>query len=129
MTQARRAMGAAGEEAALRFLKRKGYRLLDRNLRLGRSGELDLVMLDRGVLVFVEVKAMLLGEDIRGFDKIHDIKQRKLVELASIYLQRAAMSKPPLAFSALRFDAVEVAFPDHSLKQPRLLHLVDAFRA
>ena len=58
MTDARRAMGAAGEAAALRYLQRKGYRLLERNLRLGRTGELDLVMKDGSTLVFVEVKAM-----------------------------------------------------------------------
>lgn len=129
MTEARRAMGAAGEEAALQYLRRKGYRLLDRNLRLGRSGELDLVMKDGAVLVFVEVKAMLQGEAIRGFDKIHDIKQRKLIELATIYVQRGAMQKPPLTYSAVRFDAVEVAFPDHSLRRPQFIHLQDAFRA
>ncbi|MDQ3023224.1 MAG: YraN family protein, partial [bacterium] len=60
MTEARRAMGAAGEDAALRYLRARGYRLLERNLRLGRSGELDLVMKDGGTLVFIEVKAMLL---------------------------------------------------------------------
>jgi putative endonuclease len=129
MTDARRAMGAAGEQAALIYLRRKGFRLLDRNLRLGRTGELDLVMKDGGTLVFVEVKAMLAGESIRGFDKIHDIKQRKLIELATIYLQRGAMQQPPLAFTAVRFDAVEVAFPNHSLRRPALIHLPDAFRA
>jgi putative endonuclease len=129
MTDARRAMGAAGEAAALHYLQRRGYRLLERNLRLGRTGELDIVMKDGTVLVFVEVKAMLLGEAIRGFDKVHEIKQRKLIELATIYLQRGAMQKPPLSFSAVRFDAVEVAFPDQSLRQPQLIHLTDAFRA
>jgi putative endonuclease len=126
MTLARRAMGAAGEDAALRFLQRRGFKLLQRNLRLGRSGELDLVMQDGAVLVFVEVKAMLLGEAITGLDKIHGLKQRKLIELASLYLQREAGK---VKFSAVRFDAVEVAFPDGSLKDPQLRHIADAFRA
>jgi putative endonuclease len=129
MTEARRAMGAAGEDAALRYLRARGFRLLERNLRLGRSGELDLVMKDGGTLVFVEVKAMLLGEAITGLDKIHAFKQRKLIELATIYLQRAAQRTQPLRYDAVRFDAVEVAFPDHSLKQPQVRHLPSAFTA
>jgi len=129
VTLARRSMGAAGEDAALSYLKRKGFRLLERNLRLGRSGELDLVMLDHGTLVFVEVKAMLAGEAIRGLDHIGAFKQRKLIELATIYLQRAAQLRQPIRYDAVRFDAIEVAFPDHTLRQPQVKHLPDAFRA
>lgn len=126
MTQARRAMGAAGEEAALRYLKRRGFRLLDRNLRLGRAGELDLVMNDRGTLVFVEVKAMLAGEVITGLDKIHVTKQRKLCALGALYLQRQGGVGP---YKAVRFDAVEVAFADLTLRRSEVRHIPDAFRA
>jgi putative endonuclease len=129
VTLARRAMGAAGEDAALRYLRARGFRLLERNLRLGRSGELDLVMKDGNTLVFVEVKAMLRGEAITGLDKIHTFKQRKLIELATIYLQRAAQSPQPVRYDAVRFDAVEVAFEDQSLRRSQVLHLPSAFTA
>jgi len=47
--------GRIGEEQAGRFLQRRGYRILDRNARLGR-GELDIVAQCGELLVFVEVK-------------------------------------------------------------------------
>lgn len=43
------------EEAAARFLKRKGYRIIERNYRT-RFGEIDIVARYDGYLVFVEVK-------------------------------------------------------------------------
>ena len=48
--------GRRGERLALRYLRRRGYRLLQRNYRHGRH-EIDLVMQDGDCLVFVEVKA------------------------------------------------------------------------
>ena len=52
----RRLFGQEGESAAESYLRRKGYRILARNLR-SSVGELDLVAEDGAVLVFVEVKA------------------------------------------------------------------------
>jgi len=48
--------GNIGESQASHYLQHRGYRILDRNARLGR-GELDIVALRREILVFVEVKA------------------------------------------------------------------------
>ena len=50
-----KSLGQRGEEAAERYLKRRGYKVLARGNRL-RPGELDLVMLDGRTIVFVEVK-------------------------------------------------------------------------
>lgn len=49
-------LGAAGEDLAARWYRRRGYRVVDRNWRCGRHGELDLVLAGRRVLVFCEVK-------------------------------------------------------------------------
>ena len=48
-------IGYMGEKLAADYLKDQGYQLLDQNYNT-RYGELDLVMLDNGSLVFVEVK-------------------------------------------------------------------------
>jgi putative endonuclease len=119
----RRDVGSAGEEAAARYLARHGYRILHRNLRLGRAGELDIVAMQGRTLVFVEVKAKLSGE-LGGFMNITPAKQRKLVELAEYYLQR---HRP--GHTAVRFDAVEVEYPDARLRNPQIRLLPDAFRA
>jgi putative endonuclease len=123
MTEARLRMGAAGEDAALAHLKRAGLKLIERNVRLGRTGELDLVMDDGGYLVFVEVKAMLAGETITGLQKIHAWKQHKLIELGTMYL-----SRHPGPYKGVRMDAVEVEFADLSLRKSTVRHIRDAFR-
>jgi len=119
-----RELGAAGEEAAARHLRRRGMRILHRNLRLGRAGELDIVAQSRGTLVFVEVKSKLSGDPLGGLTNITAAKQRKLAQLGALYLQQYGGSH-----SAVRFDAVEVEYPDETLKRPRITHLTDAFRA
>lgn len=115
-------VGQAGEEAAARFLARLGMRILHRNLRLGRAGELDIVAHQRGTLVFVEVKSRLASETLGGFTNITPTKQQKLYELGAAYLQRY-----PGNYSEVRIDAVEVVFPDSTLRRPQINHLPDAF--
>ena len=56
MLDPRQRVGKDGESRAEEYLRRRGYRILQRNLK-SSSGELDLIAEDRGVLVFVEVKA------------------------------------------------------------------------
>jgi len=119
-----RDVGAAGEEAAARYLKRRGMRILHRNLHLGRTGELDIVAREGRTLVFIEVKAKLAGDTLGGFSNITAAKQRKLVELAQIYLQKHGGDH-----REVRLDAVEVEFLDDRMKKCEVRHLPDAFRA
>jgi len=119
----KRQVGSRGEEHACRYLRRRGYRILHRNLRLGRAGELDIVARHRNTLAFVEVKSVIAGTDLSGFEHITHAKQLKLIELAQLYLQKYKSDQ-----QAIRFDAVEVVFVDDSLKRFRITHLPDAFR-
>jgi putative endonuclease len=123
MTDARRELGAKGEAAALAYLRRRGLRLLHRNLRLGRLGELDLVMCDRDLLVIVEVKSKVTG-DLGGFENITYAKQLKLSQLAQMYLQNY-----PAQWKDVRLDAVEVEYASAKDPSPVIRHLPDAFRA
>ena len=51
-------VGEKGEDNAARFLQQYGYHILDRNIRVGRHDEIDIIAVDpqENVLVFVEVK-------------------------------------------------------------------------
>jgi putative endonuclease len=120
---AKREIGDAGEEAAARYLSRQGFKLLHRNLHLGRAGELDIVARERGTLVFVEVKSRMAGETLGGLENITAAKQHKLWDLGALYLQRHGGDH-----QGVRFDAVEVEFADAALKRHTIKHIRDAFR-
>jgi putative endonuclease len=100
MLDRRRLVGQEGEAAAEQYLRRKGYRILSRNVR-SSLGELDLVVEDGSVLVFVEVKARRTDEFGGAVHAVHRQKQKKLIQLASQYLSRHHFSHRPC-----RFDVV-----------------------
>lgn len=52
----RRRQGQYGEDIAVQYLLQRGYRIAERNVHVGRIGEIDIVAWDGDVLVFVEVK-------------------------------------------------------------------------
>lgn len=94
--------GDRGEDLALQHLLRQGYRLLARNVRFGRR-ELDLVMEDHGVTVFVEVKARGSSRFGTPGEAVTAAKQRNLHQAAEAYLARAGLLDAPA-----RFDVAEV---------------------
>jgi putative endonuclease len=72
----RKDLGVRGEEFAVDFLKRNGFKILARNFRASPYGEIDIVAQDRGQIVFVEVKSKtsdkcgLPEEEFNFFKKI-----------------------------------------------------------
>jgi len=105
---ARRSTGARGEQAAIRFLKARGIRVVHQNLVL-RAGEIDLVCRDdRGVLIVVEVKSRTVVEgrvDPPPEAAITADKRRKLLALARD-LARRENADP----RRVRIDVVAVEF-------------------
>jgi putative endonuclease len=96
----RRFFGQEGEAEAERYLRRKGYRIVARNLR-SSLGELDLVAEDGRTLVFIEVKARRSGQFGGAIHAVHRQKQRKIIRLAAQFLaQRHWMDR------SCRFDVV-----------------------
>lgn len=49
-------LGKSGEDMASAFLQNKGYKIIDRNFRFGRNGEIDIVAQKKDLVLFVEVK-------------------------------------------------------------------------
>ena len=98
----RHLFGQASEARAEQFLRAKGYRILDRNLRTS-LGELDLVVEDGPVLVFVEVKARATRAFGGALLAVNHRKQAKMVRLASQYLAQRHLTERPC-----RFDVVLV---------------------
>ncbi len=108
MTDARRRLGAAGEEAAAGWYTERGYEVLARNWRV-REGEIDLVLAGEGTLVFCEVKTRSSDRFGTALEAVTPAKQKRLRRLAGIYLTRGETGCRPRR--AIRFDVVAVG-PD-----------------
>ena len=137
----RRARGAAVEAAALAYLQQAGLREIAANVNY-RGGELDLVMLDDGMLdeggrdgdgpghgmrgrasvVFVEVRYRRHAGFGGGAASIDRGKRRKLVRAAQLFLA----SHRQFADAACRFDVIDADGDPH---EPRIRWLRDAFSA
>jgi putative endonuclease len=100
----RRASGARYESVALAHLECAGLVLIARNFNC-RHGEIDLVMRDRDVVVFVEVRYRTASRFGDGVDSISAAKRAKLVCAASVFLA----GNPRLAGAACRFDVLAIA--------------------
>ena len=97
-----REVGATGEKTAESFLKRRGYKILARNVR-SRYGEIDIIARkDRG-LVFVEVRTRRGSAFGTPEESVTSAKRERLVALAESYLQ--SLEKMP---SSWRIDLVAV---------------------
>lgn len=112
-------LARAGEEIAARFLARHGWRIVGRNIRCGRAGEIDIVAERAGVLAFVEVKTRRTDRFGTPGEAVTRRKQNRIRALARHYL----MQTRPTAF-AIRFDVVEVRTGGAG---PLVTHLEGAF--
>lgn len=115
--------GLWGENTAADFLRRKGYRVLGRRVKIGRRDEIDLVMSYKGVLIFVEVKTRRAEKYGRPLDAVNKAKRFALSRAAVRYLKR--LHDPRVLF---RFDVVEVVGSEHDPIPPVVRHVENAFR-
>lgn len=84
MTAPRQRLSAPGERLAADYFERHGHRMLARNVRT-RAGEIDLVTIDGGTLVLVEVKLRRPSRFWAAREALSTTKQRRLAALASAY--------------------------------------------
>jgi putative endonuclease len=120
----RRALGAAGEQAAAEMLSALGYEIVERNFRTS-YGELDIVAVDGSCLVFCEVRARIGHEAIaRALESIGPGKRLQLRKMAREWFRLSVAERPRTR--AVRFDAVAVAIAPNG--SPLVLeHVRDAF--
>jgi putative endonuclease len=100
----RKLLGKEGEDRAARFLSKQGYRILERNYRT-RSGEIDLIALHQGMVVFVEVKTRT--NDAFGAPElaVTPPKQRRLVNAALGYIKHKKLHQVPCRFDVVAISA------------------------
>jgi len=95
-------LGRRGEVKVKKFLKKKGYKILECNYKT-KFGEIDIIALDKETIVFVEVKTRSSDAFGTPSEAVTFIKQKKYKKVAEEYLQKNASIE-----SACRFDVVEV---------------------
>lgn len=115
-------LGQRGEIAAVRYLRRRGYRILAQGARLPK-GELDIVAVDDDTIVFVEVKTRQSHDAGHPAEAVDAIKQRRLTRLAVTYLKRHRLLEHPA-----RFDVIAITWPSDKWF-PTIEHFKNAFDA
>ncbi len=98
----RQVIGARAEQAAARYLRRRGYRILARNLRT-RLGEIDIVAQHDGFLVVVEVRSRQEDSPVAPRETLTRQKRHKLRALAEQLRKQYRRRQMPI-----RVDLVEV---------------------
>jgi putative endonuclease len=95
-------LGRTGEDRAARFLVSQGYRILERNYST-RSGEIDLICLHQGTVVFIEVKTR--SNDAFGAPElaVNQRKQQRMIKAALGYIRSKNLHQVPC-----RFDVVAI---------------------
>lgn len=113
-------LGNYGERVAADWLRSQGCKILARNYRGPRKGEVDIVARDGKLLLFVEVKTRREGARIRGLDAVGKDKQALIERGANSWLKRLGTREVPW-----RFDVIEVYVEEG--KKPRIHRVKDAF--
>jgi len=79
-------IGRIGEKAAIKFLKKRGYRILATNFRTV-FGELDAVARYGSVIIFVEIKTRSTDSLGPGYLSVTRAKQRHIIKNALLFLK------------------------------------------
>lgn len=122
-------VGDYGETVAARYLRRHGYRVIERNWRSDHH-ELDLIAVRFGVIAFVEVKTRTYTEETIGIlppprHAVNADKRRFTRQAAQKYLALHPTWRKP------RMDVIEVLLePAEDRKHPhvgKIRHLTGAY--
>ena len=93
-------IGREGEALAVAYLKKKGYRIIERNYSC-RLGEIDIVAMDRKTICFVEVKTRSSDGYDRPEVSVHKDKQRKVSRVALWFLKDKRLGDTRARFDVL----------------------------
>jgi putative endonuclease len=110
-------LGKEGEELAVTFCRKKGYRVLEKNYKTA-FGEIDIIARDGKVVVFIEVKTR--ADDTFGypFEAVNARKREKIRKVALCFMKKFKQEVPA------RFDVLSISFEDG---KKRVEHIIDAF--
>lgn len=109
-------IGQIGEEIAVRYLKKKGYYIVERNYR-NKFGEIDIIAAENNYTIFIEVKS-------RSSENYLDLAQ-SLYQKQIHRLRRAAIfyfAEKNIALASIRFDLIALKINLQAKKIDKLKH-------
>ena len=116
-----RALGRFGEDTVCRWLRLRGYRIIERNFTC-REGELDIIACRGEQLAFIEVKLRKNDDFGQAREFVTAAKQRRVIAAAERWLARHQTELQP------RFDVAEVYAPRGlDTRRPKINYIKDAF--
>jgi len=113
-----RLLGLKGEDLAVRFLRKKGYKILSRNYKTPLD-EIDIIAEDGETLVFVKVKTRTDNSFGLPFEAVNHRKREKLRKVALYSLKNIRKKDAPSRFDILSIRA--------GSGQNEIEHIMDAF--
>ena len=117
----KKVLGNFGEEKAAQFLRRNGYKIVDRNFNC-RMGEIDIIAVKADLVVFVEVKLRKNSDFAYAREFVTASKQRRVISAALLWMRLKNCELQP------RFDVIEVYAPNgEKTFFPKINHIEDAF--
>lgn len=115
-------IGRKGEKIASDFLSKKGYIIIQNNLR-NPFGEIDIIARHKTVIVFAEVKLRKSDAFARGAEHVDRRKRERYINAASFWLAKNAPD------TQARFDVIELYGDSADLKSIKINHIENAFFA
>ncbi|MBW1841403.1 MAG: YraN family protein [Deltaproteobacteria bacterium] len=106
MPNQRQKFGKESETTAVKYLKKNGYKILERNYRT-KLGEIDIIAKDRDALVFVEVKAKRSDRFGNPKEAVTPKKQRKISKVALHYLKATNQNHVKARFDVVAILSME----------------------
>ena len=113
-------IGDKGEEYAVKYLRKQGYKIVVRNYRK-RYGEIDIIAENKEYIVFVEVKTRHENSMTQPVDAVDKRKRLRLIKTASAFLSENETEK------FCRFDVCEVFVKSESLEFIKINYIENAF--
>lgn len=110
-------LGSKGEDSAVDYLKRKGYKIIERNWSF-RGYEIDVVAENEEFIVFIEVKTRASTKWGSPEESIGIKRMRRMINSASHYLKQNKIDNPA------RFDIIAIVWNNKGFE---LEHFEDAF--
>ncbi|MEO0234944.1 MAG: YraN family protein [candidate division WOR-3 bacterium] len=115
--------GKSGEILAIKYLRRKGFQILEQNFRFGKIGEIDIICKKDDTLVFVEVKSREKMGKGTPKESITDLKKERIFKCAKFFL----MKHPEFSDSNFRFDFVGIKITSNIFKRVEIEHIENVF--